>query len=498
MKKTFNPRPIVFVAAAQITGIFFAAYFSALGAWAIVIPSAIVTAIGAAVFAAFKRRRVLIAIVYALCIAFLLAGAFTLRYKAEKVTEDSQKFPAGEYVITGVVEYASYSNGLYGVRLSDCRLNGEPSGNVAIYGLKTGVSTYDKIETRAFVGGAQKYSRYGYSSLVLSGSSFVCYNGGEAKIIGYKDCAAYRFRRFTDSRFAHTSRKNRVLAAALVRGDTVGLADRVNAYRAAGIAHVFAVSGLHVGLLYGLLALLFAKIPLHRTVKAVLISVLLFGYSLVCGLTASSVRAAVMCSVFALAKSVGEKRDSLNSLALASLAVLLINPSDLLGLGYLLSFLICFSLITLAPTIRRATKIKSPKLGGSIGVTVAAEVAAVPLGVKYFGSFPLITAVSNFFLVPVVTVCYYATFFGLFASLIIPAKAAFFVAENLLTGTEFFITRLSSVNSAITVFPSWLLPAYYLAALFCSDAVNVGKITKTVLFAAILISLVALTFISLV
>lgn len=496
MKKVFNPRPIVFVAAAQIAGIIFAAYSAALGAWAFIVPPFIITALSLVVFIVVKKHRILTGITFALCIIFSLTGAFVLKAKVDKTAALSKNFTSGEYVVTGIVEYSSYSRGAYNYRLSNCKLNGKPSGNVSVYGAETGVSVYDEVEFKCAVNRAEKYDGARYSSVALYGSSFVCYNATDIKITGYKNCIGYKFKKFTDEKFASLSRETRAVASALVRGDTMSLSGRTDLYRAAGIAHVFAVSGLHVGLLYGVISLLFSKIPLNRTIKAVFISVLLFGYSLVCGLTASSLRAAVTCSVFALAKSVGEKRDSLNSLAVASLAVLLINPADLLGAGFILSFSISLSLIILAPAVQRATKIKSTKLGGSIGVIVAAEVVTIPLCVKYFGSFPFVTAVCNFFLVPVVTVGYYALFFGIILSLVLPWNIAFFIADNLLVGTEFFVTRLAAVGLSITVFPLWLFPAYYIAAVTCSDLLNVNKKVKFVSAFAVVAVLIALTFIS--
>lgn len=496
MKKVFNPRPIVFVAAAQMAGIIFAAYSAALGVWAFIVPPFIITATSLVVFIFVKKHRILTGITFALCIIFSLTGAFVLKAKVDKTVALSKNFTSGEYVVTGIVEYSSYSRGAYNYRLSDCKLNGKPSGNVSVYGAETGVSVYDEAEFKCVVSRAEKYDGARYSSVVLYGSSFVCYNATDIKITGHKNCIGYKFKKFTDEKFASLSRETRAVASALVRGDTMSLSGRTDLYRAAGIAHVFAVSGLHVGLLYGVISLLFSKIPLSRTIKAVFISVLLFGYSLVCGLTASSLRAAVTCSVFALAKSVGEKRDSLNSLAVASLAVLLINPADLLGAGFILSFSISLSLIILAPAVQRATKIKSPKLGGSIGVIVAAEVVTIPLCVKYFGGFPFVTAVCNFFLVPVVTVGYYALFLGIILSLVLPWNIAFFIADNLLVGTEFFVTRLATVGLSITVFPLWLFPAYYLAAVTCSDLLNVNKKVKFVSALAVVAVLIALTFIS--
>ncbi len=496
MKKVFNPRPIVFVAAAQIAGIIFAAYSAALGAWAFIVPPFIITALSLVVFIVVKKHRILTGITFALCIIFSLTGAFVLKAKVDKTVALSKNFTSGEYVVTGIVEYSSYSRGAYNYRLSNCKLNGKPSGNVSVYGAETGVSVYDEVEFKCAVNRAEKYDGARYSSVVLYGSSFVCYKATDIKITGYKNCIGYKFKKFTDEKFASLSRETRAVASALVRGDTMSLSGRTDLYRAAGIAHVFAVSGLHVGLLYGVISLLFSKIPSSRTIKAVFISVLLFGYSLVCGLTASSLRAAVTCSVFALAKSVGEKRDSLNSLAVASLAVLLINPADLLGVGFILSFSISLSLIILAPAVQKATKIKSTKLGGSIGVIVAAEVVTIPLCVKYFGSFPFVTAVCNFFLVPVVTVGYYALFFGIILSLVLPWNIAFFIADNLLVGTEFFVTRLAAVGLSITVFPLWLFPAYYIAAVTCSDLLNVNKKVKSVSAFAVVAVLIALTFIS--
>ena len=431
MKKVFNPRPIVFVAAAQMAGIIFAAYSAALGAWAFIVPPFIITALSLVVFIFVKKHRILTSITFALCIIFSLTGAFVLKAKVDKTVALSKNFTSGEYVVTGIVEYSSYSRGAYNYRLSDCKLNGRPSGNVSVYGAETGVSVYDEAEFKCTVSRAEKYDGARYSSVVLYGSSFVCYNATDIKITGHKNCIGYKFKKFTDEKFASLSRETRAVASALV-----------------------------------------------------------------CGLTASSLRAAVTCSVFALAKSVGEKRDSLNSLAVASLAVLLINPADLLGAGFILSFSISLSLIILAPAVQRATKIKSPKLGGSIGVIVAAEVVTIPLCVKYFGGFPFVTAVCNFFLVPVVTVGYYALFFGIILSLVLPRNIAFFIADNLLVGTEFFVTRLATVGLSITVFPLWLFPAYYLAAVTCSDLLNVNKKVKFVSALAVVAVLTTLTFIS--
>ena len=142
----------------------------------------IITATSLVVFIFVKKHRILTGITFALCIIFSLTGAFVLKAKVDKTAALSKNFTSGEYVVTGIVEYSSYSRGAYNYRLSDCKLNGKPSGNVSVYGAETGVSVYDEAEFKCTVSRAEKYDGARYSSVVLYGSSFVCYNATDIKI----------------------------------------------------------------------------------------------------------------------------------------------------------------------------------------------------------------------------------------------------------------------------------------------------------------------------
>ena len=496
MKRLFNPRPILYVALSHMAGVLFAAYFPTLGAWALIIPSAVVFAVSSLVFAFYKNARLLTLITALLCIVFALVGGFSLKVKTDGVISRAEERDAGRYVISGTVDYVGYSNGLYNVRISDCVIDGSPVGNASVYGLEKSVEVYDRIELDCNLSPAGADVNGRYSSVVLNGSSLVSHKVYSVKFTGVKVCAGQIFKQFTDDKFASLSRENRATASALLRGDVSALAQKADVFRSAGIAHVFAVSGLHVGLLYAVLSLIFNKIPVNRTIKAVVISCLLFSYSLVCGFTASSLRAAVTCTVFALSKSIGEKRDSLNALSVAAVAVLLINPADLFGAGFVLSFAISLSLITVATAVARFTKIKSPELAGSISVIAAAQTVTIPLCVTYFGSFPLISLISNFLFVPVVTACYYAVVLGIAFSCIIPPFIALYPADVLLGGTEFFISRLARVNLNITVFPWWLAVVYFVALAACSDLFNLNKKIKISAATVVAAALIAITFAS--
>ena len=264
----------------------------------------------------------------------------------------------------------------------------------------------------------------------------------------------------------------------MICGDTAALEDNADIYRTAGIAHVFAVSGMHVGLLCALLSLIMKPIPVKKAYKSIIVIFVLFTYSWVCGFSASSLRAAIICSVYLIVGTAYEKKDSLSALAVASITVLLMNSCDLFNAGFVLSFSLCLSLIVISPAVAALIRGKSEKLKGSIGAIFAAQAVAMPLSVCYFGSFPLVSIVSNFVIVPVVVVCFFACFIGLGLSLIIPPSIANFVADNMLRGIDYFTGLLAKTKAAVTVFPSWAMVIYFIALSIASDLVGANRKIK--------------------
>ena len=103
---------------------------------------------------------------------------------------------------------------------------------------------------------------------------------------------------------------------------------------------------------------------------------------------------------------------------------------------------------------------------------------AMPLSVCYFGSFPLVSIVANFIIVPVVVICFFACIIGLGLSLVIPPYAANFVADNMLSGIDYFTGLLAKSNAAITVFPLWAMAIYFIALSVASDLICVNRKIK--------------------
>jgi competence protein ComEC len=151
--------------------------------------------------------------------------------------------------------------------------------------------------------------------------------------------------------------------------------DLEDQFALSGLAHVLSVSGLHVAAL-AVLTLRLMRFLVVRTwpgarlvdakrVAAPLSIPWIWAYVLFTGNQTPAVRSAVMATTAFAAMALWTKADTLNSLALAAIALLAFDPAGIADLSLQLSFSAVLSLILLAPAIRAALPIKSPDPGAS-------------------------------------------------------------------------------------------------------------------------------------
>ena len=139
-------------------------------------------------------------------------------------------------------------------------------------------------------------------------------------------------------------------------------------FRASGVAHIFAVSGLHIGFFAVILNFITDKLRFNKYVKFFfVVSVLLF-YSGVCGFTASSIRATIMTAVMLLAGLIGKKYDGLSSVALAGIIVLLYAPIQLFCVGFQLSFGVVLGINILSRPISKLLGFLPQKISSLSGI----------------------------------------------------------------------------------------------------------------------------------
>lgn len=183
------------------------------------------------------------------------------------------------------------------------------------------------------------------------------------------------------------------LLTGLVLGERSGLPpDLDEAFRRAGVYHILAVSGFNVALVaaaaWGSLRL--ARFGRRASATGALVAIVAF--ATVVGPEPSVLRATTMGAAVLLAQGLEREPAVLNSLALAALAILTVRPGDLADPGFQLSFAATLGIV-LAPLPR------GPVLGG-LGVSVAAQLAVLPVALAHFNQFPLLAPLANLVVVP--------------------------------------------------------------------------------------------------
>jgi competence protein ComEC len=190
--------------------------------------------------------------------------------------------------------------------------------------------------------------------------------------------------------------------------------DLVRAYSNTGVVHIIAISGLHLGMIYGLLLLLlkpFRKTTWIRWLKPLLVLAVLWGFSLLTGAAASILRSAVMFSFIAIGESIGRRTITLNTLAASAFCLLLYDPYFLWDAGFQLSYTAVGSILLFQQPIYRQIYCRN-KLLDSIwqlnSVSLAAQILTLPVILYYFHQFPNLFLFTNFIAVPLSGLILYA------------------------------------------------------------------------------------------
>lgn len=165
----------------------------------------------------------------------------------------------------------------------------------------------------------------------------------EIRILGSNPTVFERLRfRLKNTLFSSVHEDAASICYALLTGATSQMdGELLENIRYGGVAHIFAVSGLHIGALFSFLSAIFRRKAFSSVPFAVrwtICAALLIFYGGFCGYSASVVRAIVMCLVFYADSLCGFKRDGAESLGLAACIVLLLSPVSLFDTGFLLSF----------------------------------------------------------------------------------------------------------------------------------------------------------------
>jgi len=340
----------------------------------------------------------------------------------------------------------------------------------------TALARYDSISLRAYITQIQTSSASYRQWLNSQGLAYKAY-AKHIEILGQEtsvSATSYRFQQQIGDRL-HTlfgSGSHTAIAKALLLGDKTALSKtQKTSFATAGLSHILAISGLHVGIIFLLLNLLLRPLqllPYGQQIKHIVILCLLTLYMLLAGASPAVVRATLMFGAVLIYKLLRRRYHFLNILGLSALIQMIIDPTIIQAIGFQLSYLAVLGIIGLFPLFEKA--FNSPwswvnHAFGWIGISLTATFFTTPLVIYYFGQFPTYFILSN---VLVAVLAFVLVFLGF---LLVLCAYIPLLSEALAWLTERCISLLIYIAEWVTALPgaklddfSWENPAWgYLA-----------------------------------
>ncbi len=198
--------------------------------------------------------------------------------------------------------------------------------------------------------------------------------------------------------------RERGLAEALLIGYKDDLdRDLVQQYANTGVVHIVAISGLHLGLVYGMLLLVCRPLRRYRFVSPLIILSGLWLFSLMAGAQPSVLRSALMFTCIVLGESMFRRSPIINSLAFSAFLLLCINPFWLWDVGFQLSYSAVLSIVLFMKAIYNKISFNNPLLDycwQMMSVTLAAQILTFPICAYQFHQFPVYFLVTNLVALP--------------------------------------------------------------------------------------------------
>ena len=272
------------------------------------------------------------------------------------------------------------------------------------------------------------------------------------------------------------------IAYAMLTGNSDYIAEENLAnYRAAGVAHIFAVSGLHIGFLATALYFILNRLKVNSFVSfAVTLACCLF-YAGVCGFSASSLRAVIMFFFLNLSRLFGLKYDGISAACAAAFIILAVSPAQLFCVGFQLSFAVVLSIIILFVPLKKLLKFLPDKIAAPLAVSFAAEIGGVPVLLYAFGEFASLSLFVNLLFIPIAGIVYIALIVCTVLGGIFSPTVLLFLPEYMLFGLNFIINAVDFKIFLIGGFTfGAFAAAYYGVILTAGGIFNFGKIIKPV------------------
>ncbi len=192
------------------------------------------------------------------------------------------------------------------------------------------------------------------------------------------------------------------LVTGILIGEKNDISEEItNAFSKASISHILAISGTHVSyIILGITYILTkSKVPKRKSYLCTICFLILFMF--ITRFSPSVVRASIMSILMIFAKIIHRKSDTLNSIALSLLIILIFNPFAIKDVGLELSYLGTLGIVLLnTPISKFLSKYINEKLAKILSITISAQIMVLPITALYFNIIYTNFIISNITAVP--------------------------------------------------------------------------------------------------
>ena len=495
-KKAVNFRPMLFVALAVIAGVLFSYFlsFNKTGEWITILSVFFISII---IFLVFYSKDKLVGNIF---FVLIVIGVFVFSYFNFSIRLDSYKSASlGGTSLTVSARVARYSKTASGTKYildnvdfqdfsdgkTDYKLALYIDGEDNLFDIGDQINFYGFITDNPVIKDG-KFSVYNVSESVKYSSTMRAENitiTGNSKTVFEGVNVAIR-----EELKGNMQPESYKIAYALLTGNSAEMdGEVVNNFRYTGVAHIFAVSGLHIGFVSLVLSFILKKLRANRLITLIVTVAVLTFYSGVCLFTASSLRATVMTAVLLISRLIYKKYDGLSALSFACVIILLFAPMQLFEAGFILSFGIVTGATLIYNNVSKLFSFLPPKIAKTVAFAVSAQLIAIPLSIALFGSFSIISIVTNIIFVPVVGIVYIFLLSALIIGVFGISYYTLFLPNFVLLGIDYLIKVFDySVFAVggITLGAGILL--YFGAVVVYSGIINLKTVVRSVVCAVLL------------
>lgn len=359
-------------------------------------------------------------------------GIFASSYKLEKLEAVHKNLEGKHAVVAGQISEDITTNGnmtVFSIYVYKVNTDGReyyPDCKVKIIDYrndKSYIKPYNAIEIEGEFKDRSAYKNtgmYDYELLQLKEEicgTLVPYYA--SRVVSYK-CEDRQFRQFVyrfkskviDKLHVFTDAESFMLLKGILFGDVSDISEEdYKKFQDNGIVHIFAVSGYNIWLIFRLLSTLLLFLSKYNKTRITIIVTLIGVYTVMSGMTASVVRAFIMLSTLLAGKMIKRQQDPLTSLCLAGSMILMINPLEIISIGFQLSFAATLSIILFLPSLKKISLPLPGIIKNMIVTILAVQIGITPITIYYFNQFQVLSIVSNLIVIPLVSVI---TILGMF------------------------------------------------------------------------------------